>query len=243
LRATEAAGSLKSFEWSATLNSSVTAQQGGATDCDATATASAYAVFNTITIAKPQWLELSGELDEGLSTIIVFTRTSPASPPWSQTMVLTGAHSQTDWDFLLRAGTYTATIVSSAPAAAPGGSNPTSRQGDVALKGTLVPAGTATNKATGAGTKYLSFDKARKCAANQLKAKFKPAAGDGPNAKIKKATFFANGDKVKTVGLPIRGDRVTLTDLPSAEEVIVKVRLKLFGDGAVTASRSYLSCT
>lgn len=244
LRATESGGSLASLDLATSQSATLTINQGAGTDCDAQVSLGA-AASSSATLAVAKWVTVDAELPLGTGLTLVFQRTSPSTPFVYQVIVLTGSQKgRAHAEFFLPAGTYTNTLVTSTQWTGPqAAGDPTTFSSKPHARIDLLPVGTAKNKATGSGTKYLKLNNSRKCSKDQLQGKFTAAAGTAATAKISKVTFKVNGKKSKVVKLPERNQKVTLTDLPSDQDVTVSAVIKLFGGGKAKLSRDYRSCT
>jgi hypothetical protein len=244
VRMTEAGGSMRRMDVSATLSATFNVAQGAATDCDAQAQVGAQTQLIGV-LTRPKWVVIDAEVPSGGQGQVVFQRSSPVSPPMVEIVALVGnSKGRSHAEVFLPAGTYqvaTFTLASWNGPAVTG--DPTAFTAKPFLHMLFERAGIAKGKASGNGTKYLKLKSSRKCASDQLRGTFTSAAGVAASAKINKAIFTVNGKKSKTVNLPEKNTKVTLTNLPSAEDITVSVQLKLFGGGSAKLTRDYRSCT
>lgn len=239
-RATLAGGSLSTLELSTFGQTSASAVQGEATECqgDAEATGGTMLEFS---LANPGWLTLTTTTTAGGESQIVV---QSASGDQAVMEVDRGTHGTSTRRMFFPAGIYMVQIAHSVWSSTDGGPAAAS----ASMKGTVTfaPAGAATAAAAGTGTPYVALG-ARSCAADSVTATF-------PSAKLRKriasTTFLVNGVKKATVKkattAPVVLTGISDTAAATVQAVVQlkdtkKKGKKVKGKKVVTA-RSYLPC-
>lgn len=247
-RATEVAGSLRSFDMTARVTAAVNPAQGVATSCDSSASGQVSAA-GTFVIAAPSILDLTVTSRGGRNGNLTFVVSSTTSPLTQVVQIEYGASGKSRRVVALRADTYSITVAPSVTASEPDGapSDVTSSTVDFAVHGLISGPGKAVAAPKGTGKKYLSLPSGQNCAKHTVAADFTKAAGQKPKKgeqpKISKATFFVDGAKVKSVKKPHKNTVVTLKGLSAFDELEVEALLKVRGKGTVAVTRTYLPCS
>lgn len=244
VRATEAAGQLRTVDIDSTFAGSYVAAQGLATDCDASAQLSTQFTFETV-LSAPRWVTVDALLPMGTTTQIILQRTMPTTPVVQEIIVLAGTQKgRAQAQVLLPAGTYAAQGLLATNFLAPQvAGDPTTFSHKPHIHIDYLDAGVAKTVADGEGTAYAKLRGSRDCATDQLKGKFLKAAGTKTKPTVKKAIFKVNGVTSKVVKKVKKGGKITLRNLPAGDDVRVTATFKLKGGGKKSFSREYYSCT
>lgn len=141
---------------------------------------------------------------------------------------------------LLPAGKYVGMLVSAAAV------QPNRKAaGESTIEITFDGPGVATNKATGAGKKFVTLPDADNCSNNTAVVTWTKKAGKKKSPRVKKAVFKVDGVKVGQVKgkKATKGKTTTLKKLPAEKAFTIEGTITLKSGRTVTVQRSYQACS